>query len=65
MKATEFLEEWNRTHTSSPSFQDAIEWARKKTNEKTKNTFDSACGWLSYYPWYNEVFEKFIRNMEE
>lgn len=26
MKVTDFLDEWNRTHTSSPSFQDAIDW---------------------------------------
>lgn len=29
MKVTNFLEEWNKTHTSQPSFQDAIEWADK------------------------------------
>ena len=29
MKATDFLEEWNRTHTSSPSLQDAIDWAER------------------------------------
>ena len=39
MKANDFISDWNKTHTSSPSFQDAIEWARKETIEK-------ACEWL-------------------
>ena len=32
--------------------------------ERAKNAFNKTCGWLSTYPWYNEVFEEFIRNME-
>ena len=39
MKVNNFISDWNRTHTSSPSFQNAIEWARKITIEK-------ACEWL-------------------
>ena len=39
MKVNNFISDWNRTHTSSPSFQNAIEWARKTTIEK-------ACKWL-------------------
>ena len=26
MKATDFLEEWNSTHTSSPTYQDVLAW---------------------------------------
>ena len=33
--------------------------------EKAKTAFSKACGWLSTYPWYNEVFDEFIKNMEE
>ena len=33
--------------------------------EKAKNAFRSACGWLSTYLWYNEVFDEFMKNMEE
>ena len=33
--------------------------------EKAKTAFGKACGWLSTYPWYNEVFEEFITNIEE
>ena len=33
--------------------------------EKAKTAFSKACGWLSTYPWYNEVFENFIKNIEE
>ena len=39
MKASDFIADWNRTQTSSPSFQNAIEWARK-------TTIDKACEWL-------------------
>ena len=33
--------------------------------EKAKTAFSKACGWLSTYPWYDEVFEEFIKKMEE
>ena len=33
--------------------------------EKAKTAFGKACGWLSTYPWYNAVFEEFIKAMEE
>ena len=33
--------------------------------EKAKNAFGRACGWLSTYLWYNEVFDEFMKNMEE
>ena len=33
--------------------------------EKAKTAFGKACGWLSTYTWYNEVFEEFIKNIEE
>lgn len=36
MKATDFLEEWNRTHTSSPSYQDVLDWAERKQAEEMK-----------------------------
>lgn len=33
--------------------------------EKAKTAFGKTCGWLSTYPWYNGVFEEFIKNIEE
>ena len=33
--------------------------------EKAKTAFGKACGWLSTYLWYNEVFEEFMKIMEE
>ena len=38
---------------------------RKIDIDKAKTAFGKACGWLSTYPWYNEVFEEFIKNIEE
>ena len=29
--------------------------------DKAKSAFNKACGWLSTYTWYNEVFEEFIK----
>lgn len=36
MKATDFLDEWNRAHTSSPSYQDILDWAERKQAEEMK-----------------------------
>ena len=33
--------------------------------EKAKTAFGKACGWLSTYPWYNAVFEEFIKAIPE
>ena len=33
--------------------------------EKAKTAFSKACGWLSTYRWYNEVFDEFMKNIEE
>ena len=30
-----------------------------------KSAFNKACGWLSTYTWYSEVFDEFMKNMEE
>ena len=58
MKVNNFISDWNRTHTSSPSFQNAIEWARKTTIEK-------ACEWLEKELQkiaVDEVKENFLEN---
>lgn len=33
--------------------------------EKAKEAFNKACGWLAVYPWYNGVFEEFVKAIEE
>lgn len=61
MKAIKFLEEWDKTHTSQPSYQDVIDWVEKQHNidmqeakyelrvaiaiEKQK-LINKACRWL-------------------
>ena len=42
MRAIDFLDEWNKTHTSSPSFQDAIDWTKKEVVK-------DACKWFADY----------------
>ena len=34
-------------------------------NDRAKEAFNKACGWLSTYSWFNEVFEEFIKALEE
>ena len=34
-------------------------------NKKAKDAFGKSCGWLSTYPWYNEVFKEFVKALEE
>ena len=57
MKSTNFLDEWNRTHTSSPSYQDALDWAEQKMKDlnalgimalgiQAQDIIDKACKWL-------------------
>ena len=36
MKAIDFLADWNRAHTSSPSYQDVLDWAERKQAEEMK-----------------------------
>ena len=33
--------------------------------DNAKSAFNKACGWLSTYLWYNEVFDEFMKNMED
>ena len=57
MKSTNFLDEWNRAHTSSPSYQDALDWAEQKMKDlnalcimalgiQAQDIIDKACKWL-------------------
>lgn len=34
-------------------------------NKKAKDAFGKVCGWLSTYPWYNEVLEEFVKTLGE
>lgn len=41
------------------------ERVKKMMINKAKEAFNKACGWLSTYPWYQEVLDEFIKAMEE
>ena len=63
---------WEDTDLSEHSVERVAEIIAEKIHEqkaidieKAKNAFGKACGWLSTYPWYNEVFEEFIKALEE
>ena len=64
-RETAFADWYLQNGKGTPTYSDAIEWARKQTIEDAKSAFNKACGWLSTYTWYNEVVDEFMKNMEE
>lgn len=64
-RETAFADWYLKNGKGTPTYSDAIEWARKQTIEDAKSAFNKACGWLSTYTWYNEVVEEFIKAMEK
>ena len=64
-RETAFAGWYLKNGKGTPTYSDAIEWARKQTIEDAKSAFNKACGWLSTYTWYNEVFDEFMKNMEK
>ena len=51
--------------TANKAYIDGAKEQKAIDLEKAKTAFGKACGWLSTYLWYNEVFEKFMEIMEE
>ena len=64
-RETAFADWYFKNGKGTPTYSDAIEWARKQTIEDAKSAFNKACGWLSTYTWYNEVVEEFIKAMDK
>lgn len=64
-RETAFADWYLKNGKGTPTYSDAIEWARKQTIDNAKSAFNKACGWLSTYTWYNEVVEEFMKNMED
>ena len=64
-RETAFAGWYLKNGKGTPTYSDAIEWARKQTIDNAKSAFNKACGWLSTYTWYNEVFDEFMKNMEK
>ena len=63
---------WEDTDLSEHSIDRVAEIIAEKMQEqkaidleKAKTSVGKACGWLSTYLWYNEVFEKLMKIMEE
>ena len=57
-----FAQEWEEckdNYIAGAKEQKAID------DVKAKEAFNKVCGWLSTYSWFNEVFEKFMKNLEE
>ena len=51
--------------TANKAYIDGAKEQKAIDIEKAKTAFGKACGRLSTYPWYNGVFEEFIKNIEE
>ena len=48
-----------KAYTAGASDQIAVD------NDKAKNAFNKACGWLSTYTWFNEVFDECMKALVE
>ena len=64
-KACVFVEDRNIADVAEESYIAGATEQKAIDIDKAKNAFNDACGWLSTYPWYNGVFEEFIKNIEE
>lgn len=57
MKANDFISDWNKTHTSSPSFQDVLDWADQKQSEEIKEQINHNVE-KHYKQGYHDAVEK-------
>lgn len=68
-RAKEFAKGRRYTLTSYEGYRAGATEQKAIDIENAKNAFNKTCGWLSTYPscesWYNELFENFMKNMEE
>ena len=64
-KACVFVEDRNIADVAEESYIAGATEQKVIDIDKAKTAFNKACGWLSTYPWYNGVFEEFIKNIEE
>ena len=46
MKTSDFIEEWNKNHTSQPSYQDIIDWCEKYYTERAWMFIEKFCTFL-------------------
>ena len=64
-RASEYAkEQWDEL-TAKEAYIAGAKEQKSVDIDKAKSAFNKACGWLSTYTWYNEVFEEFIKNIEE
>ena len=56
---SEFTDMAKESYTKGKTEQKAID------NERAKNDFGKACGWLSTCPWYNKILKEFMKAIEE
>ncbi len=68
-RAKEFAKGRRYTLTAYEAYRAGASEQKAIDIEKAKTAFSKSCGWLSTYPscesWYNELFENFMKNMEE
>ena len=68
-RAIEYCKEQWDEPTAMTAYMDGAAEQKAIDIEKAKNAFNKTCGWLATYPscesWYNELVEKFMKNLEE
>ena len=63
MNESDFLDDWNKTHTSSPTYQDVLDWAEQKQIEEMKELKNTSTNTLALPKgWTQERYDMYIRN---
>ena len=64
-KVCVFVEDRNIDDVAEESYIAGATEQKDIDIKRAKDAFNKACGWLSTYTWFNEVFDEFMKNMEE
>lgn len=65
MDITDFFDDWNKSHTSSPSFQDAIDWTKKKVICEACERFRNIIENFVHPQSVHTLVDKFRKSMED
>lgn len=65
LNVTDFFDDWNKSHTSSPSFQDAIDWAKKKVIYEACEQFRNITESVVHPQSVHVLVDKFRKVMEK
>lgn len=65
LNVTNFFDDWDKSHTSCPSFQDAIDWTKKKVICEACEKFRDIVESVAHPQSVHVLVDKFRKVMEE